>query len=207
MTATISNLVHQKTVSAGTGNLTLTPVNGRQSFYQGFGSGGADMFFYFVSHTHAAEWEVGTGHLSDAATLVRDTVIASSAGVAKINFSAGTKDVVNDIPAETQQKLLELAPVATSGSYNDLEDAPGVPVGHGRRLVLLGDSITRMNTDGVAGTRSGYWGPRGALAWAQVRLGFPFHSPAGYDGVDVTQPKGFNAGLGGDTAEAEVLEL
>jgi lysophospholipase L1-like esterase len=201
MTASIANLVHQKTTGTGTGALALAAAPGRRSFFSAFGSGGADAFYYFISHASMAEWEAGTGHLSDAATLVRDTVLDSSSGGARVSFSAGRKDVVNDLPASVQTKLLQLAPVATSGSYGDLARHPGVAPGQAKRLVLLGDSITRMNADGQGSTRSAYWGPRGAVAWAQVRLGFPFYSPFGYDGINSNQPRGFNAGQGGDTTD------
>ncbi len=96
--AAIDNLVHETSTSTGTGNFTLSAVDGRQSFNDAFGTGGTDAFYYFLSHRTAGEWEVGTGHLSDATTLVRDTVLASSTGSA-VSFSAGTKDVTNDVPA------------------------------------------------------------------------------------------------------------
>lgn len=101
----IANIVYQKTASTGTDALLLTDVAGYRSFYAAFGTGGSDMFFYALRHTVLDEWEVGTGHLSDAATLVRDTVIASSNAGAVVNFSAGDKDVINDIPAERQLPL------------------------------------------------------------------------------------------------------
>lgn len=104
MTA-IANIVYQKTVSEGMGALTLSDVAGYRSFYNAFGTGGSDMFFYAVRHTVLDEWEVGTGHLSDATTLVRDTVIASSNASAPVSFSTGGKDIVNDIPAERQLPL------------------------------------------------------------------------------------------------------
>lgn len=101
----IANIVYQKTTSTGTDALLLADVAGYRSFYAAFGTGGSDMFFYALRHTVLDEWEVGTGHLSDAATLVRDTVIASSNAGAVVNFSAGDKDVINDIPAERQLPL------------------------------------------------------------------------------------------------------
>ena len=101
----IANIVYQKTVSEGTGAISLSTVAGYRSFYAAFGTGGSDMFFYALRHSVLDEWEVGTGHLSDATTLVRDTVIAGSNGSAPVNFSAGDKDVVHDIPAERQLPL------------------------------------------------------------------------------------------------------
>lgn len=105
----ISNLVQQTTVSTGTGNLTLAALNGRQGFNAAFGSGGSNVFYYFITHRTAPEWEVGTGHMADALTLVRDTILASSNGGTAVNFSAGDKDVVNDMPAALQQPLTTLA--------------------------------------------------------------------------------------------------
>lgn len=100
-----SDLVHETTASTGTGNLTLSNVNGKRSFNTAFGTGGSNVFDYFISNRDAAEWERGTGSLSAATTLVRDTVIASSNANAAVNFSAGTKDVTNDIPAANQARL------------------------------------------------------------------------------------------------------
>lgn len=97
-----SDLVHETSSSTGTGNFTLANVNGKRSFNTAFGTGGTDLFDYFIMNRDAAEWERGTGHLSAASTLVRDTVLASSNAGAAVNFSAGTKDVVNDIPAAKQ---------------------------------------------------------------------------------------------------------
>lgn len=101
----VSNIVYQRTASTGAGAISLAALAGYRSFYAAFGTGGSDMFFYCIRHTALNEWEVGTGHLSDAATLVRDTVIASSNAGAAVDFSAGDKDVVNDIPAERQLPL------------------------------------------------------------------------------------------------------
>lgn len=123
-----SDLIHQTATSTGTGNFTLVDVNGKRSFNTGFGTGGTDLFDYYISSRDAAEWERGTGHLSDATTLVRDTVVASSNANAAVNFAAGTKDVTNDIPAakqlttDTAQTLTNktlTSPVLTTPQIND----------------------------------------------------------------------------------------
>jgi hypothetical protein len=102
MTA-ISDLVHQTGTTTGTGNFTLSAVDGKRSFNTAFGNGvTTDVFFYFISNRAAAEWEIGTGHMSDASTLVRDTVITSSNSNNAVSFAAGTKDVTNDLPANYQ---------------------------------------------------------------------------------------------------------
>lgn len=106
MVAKIANLVQQATTSNGTGDLILNAVNGRQSFNSAFGNGVTlNVFYYFIAHQTLVEWEIGTGHLSDSVTLVRDTVIASSNLNLAVNFSAGAKDIVNDLPASLQTQL------------------------------------------------------------------------------------------------------
>lgn len=98
-----ANLVHQTTSGTGTGNLSLSSVNGKRTFASAFGTGASqNVFDYFISSRDAAEWERGTGHMSDSTTLVRDAVLESSNSNALVNFSAGTKDVANDIPASQQ---------------------------------------------------------------------------------------------------------
>src|SRR5690606_10094460 len=97
-----ANLIHETSTTTGTGNLTVAAVNGKVRFSDstyGFGTGGSDVFWYFISNQAAAEWEIGTGHMSDANKLVRDTVLFSSNSNNAVNFSAGTKDVTNDVPA------------------------------------------------------------------------------------------------------------
>src|ERR1700704_2045246 len=100
------DLIHENSTSTGTGNFTTTAVNGKVQFGAatiGFGTGGTtNVFDYFISNRDAAEWERGTGHCSALGTLVRDTVVASSNANTLVNFSAGTKDITNDIPAAQQ---------------------------------------------------------------------------------------------------------
>lgn len=103
----VANLVHETSTSTGTGNLTIAAVNGKQRFSDAFGTGSTeDVFYYFISNRAAAEWERGTGHMSDANTLVRDTVEESSNSNSAVDFSAGTKDIANDIPAASQKVVI-----------------------------------------------------------------------------------------------------
>lgn len=96
-----ANLVHQTSTTTGTGAKTLAAVNGKRTFLAAFGTGGTNTFDYFISNRDAAEWERGTGHESGG-TLVADTVIESSNANAAVSFSAGTKDIMNDVPAAKQ---------------------------------------------------------------------------------------------------------
>lgn len=98
-----ADLVHVVTTSTGTGNLVCVAQSGKQTFAGAFGTGATtNVFDYFISHRSEAEWERGTGHMADATTLVRDTVLASSNGNLAVNFTSGSKDISNDIPAALQ---------------------------------------------------------------------------------------------------------
>lgn len=99
------DLIHETSVTAGTGDFTVAAVNGKVRFSDathGFGTGGSQVFDYYISNRDAAEWEIGRGHMSATSTLVRDAVVRSTNSNTAVNFSAGTKDVTNDIPAIQQ---------------------------------------------------------------------------------------------------------
>jgi hypothetical protein len=117
-------LVHETASTTGTGNFTVSSVNGKQTFDDAHGTGGTDKFAYYISNRDAAEWEYGTGHLSDATTLVRDTVITSSNSDAAVNFSAGTKDVTNDIGAD---RAVETDTAQTISGVKTFSAAPVLP--------------------------------------------------------------------------------
>lgn len=122
------DLIHQTTTDTGTGDFTLTSVNGKRDFSEFSGS-----FVYFASNRAAAEWEIGTTSLVSGlldrtnATIINSSNIVS--GVAElVNFSAGTKDVTNDVPASSQvyqtasttvEGKVELATVAEAQARTD----------------------------------------------------------------------------------------
>lgn len=102
----IANLVEQTSISTGLGTFSLTTVQGRQAFSSAFvGSDVNNLFYYFISNPNAAEWEVGQGYLADSSTLVRAVVLDSSNAGSLVNFSAGTKDINNDLPAAIQNLI------------------------------------------------------------------------------------------------------
>lgn len=179
MTA-IANLVQQKTVSTGTGALFLSPAAGCRGFAEAFGTGGNDMFFYCIRHRSAGEWEVGTGHMSDAATLVRDTVISSSNGGAKVAFAAGEKDVVNDIAAERQ---LVLPPAPAVG---DLLVFDGTRWQAAQTAISSVSGLAAALADKAAGTHSHAEGDITGLS-ATLAAKAPTnhtHSPAAVTGLE-----------------------
>lgn len=94
------DLVYQTATSTGTGDFTLAAATGWRDFATAFGTGSGNTFRYTIRHQSAAEWECGYGYMSDATTLKRSTVIASSNSNAAVNFSAGTKDVMAAAPSD-----------------------------------------------------------------------------------------------------------
>lgn len=132
----IADLVKQVTISNGSGDLTLASQTGFRNFYDAFGT---SIFYATIRHTTAAEWEVGTYHMSDATTLVRDSVIASSNANTTVTFSAGTKDVVCDVPAAYQSLL---ADGVTSGEITNASLVSGTTVSDALNTLNTGKSNT-----------------------------------------------------------------
>ena len=104
-----SNIVYQISTTTGTGNFSLTSLTGYIPFSTAFStSTSSNRFYYCIRHITANEYEIGEGYLSGGA-LVRHTVLKSSNSDNLVNFSTGTKEVVNDIPAILQEQLVTLA--------------------------------------------------------------------------------------------------
>lgn len=87
--------VKETSTTTGTGNLTLA---GAASGFKAFSDRFAVNARFYYAIVLSTEWEVGSGYLSGATTLVRETVLESSNSDAAVNFSAGTKDVFCTIP-------------------------------------------------------------------------------------------------------------
>lgn len=105
----LEDLIFETTTSSSTGQLTLVSreSDGWRRFSDAYGTAadsscGSNRFFYHVRHTTTLEWEVGIGCMTDASTLVRHTVMRSSNSNATVAFSAGTKYVTSDLPADRQ---------------------------------------------------------------------------------------------------------
>lgn len=91
--------VKETTTTAGQGTITLGgAVLGFQSFAV---VGNGNTCYYAIAGQGTNEWEVGIGtYTASGTTLSRDRVYSNSAGTtAKINFSAGVKDVFLTYPA------------------------------------------------------------------------------------------------------------
>ena len=100
---------------------TLTAI--ARTFNDAFGTGGTDLFDIFMHHrTVAGEWMHATGHLSAATTLVIDTVIDGSNGTLEVAWTAGTIDVTNDVPADSQSAAVR---INEAQSFTAAEKAQG----------------------------------------------------------------------------------
>lgn len=100
MSFVLNDRVKETSTTTGTGTFTLAgAVAGFQSFSAGVGNNNAT--YYCISHSSATEWEVGVGtYTTSGSTLSRDRVLSSSNSGAKVNFSAGTKNVFVTFPAD-----------------------------------------------------------------------------------------------------------
>lgn len=89
--------VQETTTTTGTGTLTLAgAVAGYRTFTSAFATG--DKVRYSI--TNGTDWEVGDGTILSSTTLSRDQVFASSNSNAAVSFSAGSKNVWSDLPAQ-----------------------------------------------------------------------------------------------------------
>ena len=93
--------VKETSTTVGTISMVLAgSVSGFVTFNAGIGDTNTT-YYTFVGEDVSSEWEVGIGTYTNGTTsLSRDTVIGSSNGGAKTDFSAGTKIVFVSLPAE-----------------------------------------------------------------------------------------------------------
>ena len=149
-TPAIANLVLETSSSDGTGNLTLAALNGKRTFASAFSTGSTpDVFWYFISNSNALEWEWGTGHMSDATTLVRDTVIGSSNANAAVNFSDGVKYIGNDLPA-ANTLIDDIGSLLPGHIYNSAGTNTGEAFGYSvRNSTTTGQSLYAVLNNGV----------------------------------------------------------
>ena len=104
MATLLADRVQETTTVTGTGSATLLgAVSGFQSFSV-IGNGNST----YYSIVNGSEWEIGLGTYSTTGpTLSRDTVYSNSLGTtAKINFSAGTKNVFITYTAQSANTTL-----------------------------------------------------------------------------------------------------
>lgn len=100
MAFVLADRVKETSTSTGQGDMLLAgAVTGYQSFAV---IGDGNQTYYTIADNVGGQWEVGIGtYETTGPNLQRDTVLSNSLGTtAKINFSAGTKDVFVTYPSE-----------------------------------------------------------------------------------------------------------
>jgi hypothetical protein len=106
--------VKDTTTTTGTGTITVsgTAPTGYQAFGTAFTTG-TPRIAYTIASASGSEWEVGFGTLVTSTTLSRDRISSSSNSNTVVNFSAGTKDVWCDLPAEFARDLVPRGRIET----------------------------------------------------------------------------------------------
>ena len=94
--------VKDTTTTTGTGSITLadSAPTGFRTFASAYGAVSV-MVPYVIEG--GSEWEVGLGTFNGTTGLTREQVLASSNSGSLVNFSAGTKNVWCDFPAEAAE--------------------------------------------------------------------------------------------------------
>lgn len=165
----VANRCAELSTDTGTSNLTLSgAMVGNRGFTDAFGTGTTDIY-YGIIQNGSGEWEIGLGrYLGGSHAIARDTVIASSAAGALVNFPAGDKVVYSTFPANASLDLKALR--------------PGDPA-----LVLrsaAGQTSPQLRIVGTDGIDAVYMGPAGRITLAGAAPEFRFNEN------DQTDPAG-----------------
>jgi hypothetical protein len=143
----LNDRVKQTSTSTGTGtiNLSATAETGFETFVAGIGD--TNSTFYCISHDGTAEFEVGIGTVTDAATdtLSRTTVISSSNSDNKVDFSAGTKTVFCTYPAKRAPSASMTATTYINTHASTISDSQTIDSG------VLAGPVTVTGTVTVTG--------------------------------------------------------
>ena len=143
----INDRVKQTTTTTGTGTIDLSGTEtGFETFVAGIGDG--VQTYYAIVHDGTADFEVGTGTVTDAGTdtLSRQSVISSSNSDALVNFGAGSKTVFCTLPAKkTISPVMDATPfVVTHASTLSLNQTVDSGV--------LAGPVTVTGTQTITGT-------------------------------------------------------
>ena len=152
MPLVIADRVAETTNSPGTGAVTLL---GAVSGYQAFSSaiGVSNTTYYTIADQSGTNWEVGLGTLTNATTLTRTTVLASSNAGSAVNFSTGLQNVWVDYPS-SQAVLQNSSPTFSSVSVANANGTGQLLVNAGGPTVIS-SSATDPDNAGVLITVNG----------------------------------------------------
>jgi hypothetical protein len=160
--------VYETSTSTGTGNFTLSgAVTGYRTFSSAFTSGNA--YYAIVNKNVPTEWEIGSYSVSGT-TLARvaGNVLSSSSGASTlVNFSAGTKDVYNIIPASAMAAVDANAILSTVRTTVYQENRINNCAG----LIANGNCQSNNQWDMPNGD------------WWSWGLGLSYANPSGFDGA------------------------
>tara|TARA_R110002126_G_scaffold48947_1_gene135768 strand:+ start:330 stop:788 length:459 start_codon:yes stop_codon:yes gene_type:complete len=143
----INDRVKQTTTTTGTGTIDLSGTEtGFETFVAGIGDG--VQTYYAIVHDGTADFEVGTGTVTDAGTdtLSRQSVISSSNSDNLVNFGSGSKTVFCTLPAKkTISPVMDATPYivthASTLSLNQTVDSG-----------VLAGPVTVTGTQTITGT-------------------------------------------------------
>ena len=147
MAFALNDRVKETSTTTGTGTFDLAGAEiGFESFVSGVGDG--NQTYYAISNDGTAEFEVGFGTVTDAATdtLSRDTIISSSNSDALVNFSAGTKTVFCTLPASRTPSAGMTAQTFVNTHNSTISDDQTLDSG------VLAGPVTITGTQVVTGT-------------------------------------------------------
>ena len=145
-----ADLVRETSGGTGVGDLALGgAVPGHRSFGDVVPAG-ARFHYCIAGVTHPAEWETGEGEIGSGGALVR-TPLASSAGGARVDFSAGTKTVTLTVAsawfAAKEEGVAEIGDVAGLQAALDGKAAAA----HGHAIADVAGLQTALNGKASAG--------------------------------------------------------
>ena len=143
----INDRVKQTTTTTGTGTIDLSGTEtGFETFVAGIGDG--VQTYYAIVHDGTADFEVGTGTVTDAGTdtLSRQSVISSSNSDNLVDLGAGSKTVFCTLPAKkTISPVMDATPyVVTHASTLSLNQTIDSGV--------LAGPVTVTGTQTITGT-------------------------------------------------------
>jgi hypothetical protein len=100
MALVVADRVKETTTTTGTGAITLAGAEANFIAFSSALSDGDTTYYAIIDNVNQA-YEVGLGtYTASGNTLARTTVLASSNGGSAVNFSAGSKDVFINYPAD-----------------------------------------------------------------------------------------------------------
>jgi hypothetical protein len=216
-----ADLVRELAQEGGTGPLTPTgAVPGHRRFADAVPPGIS--FHYAVAGiAHPDQWEVGTGRIGSDGRLLRDTVAASSADGAAVDFAPGLKTIALTVGAgwfaasDTQAATLASGVAALGGELAGLTDAIAAkqPLSTTHDSAEAGEAADAVTVRRGAGWvniplsalafrgADGRYALAGALAAADGSAIAPSIGFAGGGGTGLWRPAGHTLGFATNGAE------